>query len=141
MTFSDGNTRSSVSAGDTEHLYDGKHFTFDGLGTIVESQNSDDENRPYFNPAQDVLGMIGGRVGQPLYSSYGINYDHSLEVKPGVYWQRNYGSSPAVTATYTQHLNYRDDIDASGAVNFTREDSDGTPENDLAVSLNLSKKF
>jgi len=141
MTFSDNNLRTSVGVNDTEHLYASRHFTFDGLGSVVESNNSENEDRSYFNPRQDVLTNIGGRLGQPLYKGQGFAYDHSLEVKPGVYWQENYGTSGALSAGYTQHVNYRGDIDGSAGLIFTRQSADGVAENDLAVLLNLAKKF
>jgi biofilm PGA synthesis protein PgaA len=141
MTFSDDNVRSALSATDREHLYASKAFGFDGLLGLAGSQNSKDEYRPYFNPRADAQGTIGGQLTQPLYQTDTITYDHHLEVKPGVYWQQYYGSSPAITADYGQHVNYANVLDTSLDVIFNRQDSDGAPENSMTLLLNMSKTF
>ncbi|MDR3448347.1 MAG: hypothetical protein P4M15_01115 [Alphaproteobacteria bacterium] len=141
MAFSDNNVRSLLSVSDTEYMYRSSLFNFDGLGNLAESQNSKDENRPYFNPRQDVMAAVGGRVGQDLYRRYDVAYDHSLEVKSGMYWQKDYGGSPMLSATYAQHVNYKNNVDASLGVTYTRQDSDGYTENDIAFLLNLATKM
>ena len=141
MNFSDNNFRTDVSATDTEHLFSNTSFSFDGLVNAAESNDSKNEDRLYFNPAQDFLGKIGGRITQPLYHGDGYAYDHSLTVMPGVYWQQNYGSSPAVEARYDQSLHVDNDLDLGFGVDYTRQAADGIEEDSYTFLLNLTKRI
>ena len=141
MNFSDNNFRTDVSATDTEHLFSNSYFSFDGLVNAIESNDSKNEDRLYFNPEQDFLGKIGGRITQPLYHSDGYVYDHSVTIMPGVYWQQNYGSSVAVEARYDQSLHVGNDLDLGFGVDVTRQAADGVEENSYTFLLNVAKRI
>jgi biofilm PGA synthesis protein PgaA len=141
MTFSDYDLRSTFSGSYTEHLFENPHVRIDSLVTLAESQNSLDENRPYFNPKQDYQAMVGPRITEPLYTGHGITYEHSLELTPGIYWQQNYGDSPAFSAHYQQRVTGLAGMDADVGLIYTRQSYDGAANNDMVILFDLTERF
>jgi len=141
MTFSDGNVRTGAGADYMQRLYTSDHLIIDGLANATESQNSENENRLYYNPNHDLLGLLGARVTQPLYRENNFIYQHSLEVTPGGYWQQNYGASPMVNAHYEQRINFNESLSTGLGVLFSRQSFDGVPENDVTLLFDLTKRF
>jgi biofilm PGA synthesis protein PgaA len=141
MPFSDSNLRTEQSAAYTEQLYSDPHWTIDGLADLGASQNSKDENRPYYNPGSDVMALVGGRVTEVLYRRYETLYEHSFEITPGMYWEQGFGDSAALAFRYEQRIHYNDTLNAGVGLNFARQDYDGVPENDISLTFDLSERF
>lgn len=141
MPFSDGNLRSGVDASFTQRLYTIPHFHVDGLVDAGESQNSKDENRFYYNPNIDAIGLLGLRATQVLYQRYSTVYTHSLQIQPGAYWQDFYGSSAVLRMRYEQRVLLNDTFQAGAGINFSRQAYDGTSENDVRLTLDLTERF
>jgi biofilm PGA synthesis protein PgaA len=141
MPFSDGNTRSGLDASYAQQLFVVPHWTIDGLGDVGESQNTKDENRPYYNPKTDFIALIGPRVTNILYERYATVWQQSLFVKPGLYWQDNYGTSATLRMRYEQRVRLNQVFEAGAGVNFHRQAYDGNAENDVALTLDLTGRF
>jgi len=141
MPFSDGNMRSSLAGTYTERIYTAPHWKIDGIADLAESQNSKDENRLYYNPSRDVLALFGAEITQTLYRRYDLVYEHSLRITSGAYWEQNYGSSPAATVRYEQRVRSNDVLELGLGINFSRQDFDGVPENDVSLFCNLIYRF
>jgi biofilm PGA synthesis protein PgaA len=141
MPFSDSNLRTEQSAAYTQQLYADSQWTLEGLGDLGASQNSKDENRPYYNPASDLMALAGARVTQVLYRRYETLYEHSVTVKPGAYWEQNFGTSAAFDMRYEQRIHYNDTLNAGVGVDFARQAYDGAYENDISLTFDISERF
>ncbi|HEU0118295.1 MAG TPA: poly-beta-1,6 N-acetyl-D-glucosamine export porin PgaA [Alphaproteobacteria bacterium] len=139
--FSDGNTRTALNASYAENIITVPDFTTDALVDLGESQNTKDENRPYYNPSRDFMALVGPRFIQTLYQHYSTLWTHSLRLEPGVYWQQNFGTSAAFRARYEQRLQLNNTFDMGAGVNYSRQSYDGVPENDVSLSLDLTGRF
>ncbi len=141
MTFSDDNIRTSLTGDYTERLYAVDSFTIDGLIKTAASQNTKNDNNFYYDPSVDFFGLVGARITQPLYQQSNINYEHSLEITPGGYWQKDYGGSPAVNVRYEQRVTYNKTFEAGLGIDLSRQSYDGSPENDVAFLFDLTERF
>ena len=141
MNFSDGNLRTSLAGKYTQRLLTWAHFTVDGILDLAESRNSDNENRPYYNPPQDVLALAGVSINQEIYRRYEFIYDHHLLITPGVYWEQGFGNGGAATVFYEHRLRINDVFEAGLGVSFSRQPYDGNYENTVAVLFNVRERF
>lgn len=141
MPFSDGNFRSGVDGDYTQQLYTAPNFKIDGLVSAAESQNTKDNNRPYYNPSRDLIGLIGPRATHTIYQRYSTLWQHSLTLQPGVYWEEHYGSDAAFRARYEQRLFLSNTFEAGAGVNYSRQSYDGNPENDVSLTFDLTDRF
>lgn len=141
MPFSDGNLRIGNYLSYTQRVYTSPHIRINGLADAGGSYNSADNNRLYYNPASDVIGLIGGQLTQYLYQRYSLLYQHSLKITPGFYSEQGYGYSPVVRASYEQRVFFNDVLNAGLGVNFSRQSYDGAPENDVGLSLDVTERF
>jgi biofilm PGA synthesis protein PgaA len=141
MPFSDGNFRSSESGTYTERLLAEPRFTIDGIGGLALSQNSDDQDRHYFNPSQDALATFGAAIDQTLYRRYEFIYDHRLVVTPGVYWQDGYGYGGVFSVQYQQRLRVNDVFDFGVGVGYGLQPYDGVYENTIILLAHLNLRF
>lgn len=141
MHYSDGNWHSGGSIDYAERIYTSPLFKIDGLILLAESQNSHDANRLYYNPRQDVLALGGARLTHTLYRRNQFAWEHSLAAKPGIYWQRFHGTNSAVAASYEHSVRSNDVFEAKVGANFSRQDFDGTTEDNVNLLLNLIYRF
>ena len=141
MNFSDGNFRTSLSGKYTERLMTRPHFSIDSIVDLAESNNTDNNNRPYYNPRQDALATAGVSINQEIYRRYEFIYDHHLVVTPGVYWEQGFGDGGAINVLYEHRIRINDVFEAGLGVNFSRQPYDGNYENTVAVLLNVRDRF
>ncbi len=141
MPFSDGNNRYEGSLTYSKRLYTNPYWRVDGLVDGSASHNTGNENRNYFNPETDTAVLAGARVTQSLYRRYETTYEHSLQLTPGLYWQENYGASPAATVTYQQTLNLSDTLEIGAGISYTHQDYDGVVEDNVSFLTNIVKRF
>lgn len=141
MPFSDGNFRSEEDADLTKRVWTAPYWRLDGIVSAGMDQNSKDENRSYYNPSSDFIGLIGGQFVQTLYQRYSTLWQHTLRITPGVYWQKNFGADPTVRARYEHRVFFNQTFEAGLGVNFQRQDYDGQAENDVSVTLDLVDHF
>lgn len=141
LNFSDENERGILGATYKERLYTNPYWKVDSITDLTGSQNSLDQNRLYYNPKEDFMGLTGLQVTEILYRHYQTVYDHSLLYTPGAYWQESYGTSFAQVAEYRQSITWNDVLTASAGVVFSRQDYDGDPENNVSIIGNLVYRF
>ncbi len=140
MRFADKNWHTGVAAEYVERFFTRPHFKIDGIFDLAESHNTLDRNRPYFNPKQDVLALGGMNVNHTIYRRYDFEYAHNLTAKGGVYWQKEFGSDPAVLLRY-EHTLGNDVLAAKAGATFTRQDYDGKVEDNVSLLFNLIYRF
>jgi biofilm PGA synthesis protein PgaA len=141
MPFSDGNTRTGADASYSQRLFTSPHLAFNGLVDLGESQNSENNNRRYYNPKMDFIGLVGGRLTNILYERYSTVWQHSLTIEPGMYYERSYGESAALRMRY-EHRVFLDEVFEAGVgVNFSRQAYDGSPENDVGITFDVTGRF
>lgn len=141
MPFSDGNDRTLASADYSRMLYMVPHWRVNGLVGIGASTNSADQNRLYYNPDTDLLATAGFDATQILYREYDYVFRHALQFVAGPYWQKDYGTSAAARALYTQTLQPNDAFEMGWGANWSHQAYDGTPENNFSLLLNLTRRF
>jgi biofilm PGA synthesis protein PgaA len=141
MDFSDGDFRTSLTGEATQRLITRPHFTVDGIVGLAESQNSEGNSRPYFNPRQDVLATIGLSINHVIYRRYQFIYDHHLTITPGLYWEKGFGSAGAASILYEHRIQINDVFEAGLGVTFSRQQYDGLYEDTVAVLLNFRTRF
>jgi biofilm PGA synthesis protein PgaA len=141
MDFSDGNFRTSLTGEYTQRLLTQPHFTVDGIVGLAESQNSEGNSRPYFNPRQDVLATVGLSINHVIYRRYQFIYDHHLTITPGLYCEKGFGSGGAASILYEHRIQINDVFEAGLGVTFSRQQYDGQYEDTAAVLLNLRTRF
>jgi biofilm PGA synthesis protein PgaA len=141
MPFSDGNLRTEEDADYTERLLTKPLWHIDGLLSGGADQNSKDENRPYYNPRSDFVGLVGAQFVQQLYQRYEMMWQHSLRVMPGFYWQQSYGTDATVRARYEHRIWLDRTFETGLGVNFQRQSYDGAPENDVSLTLDATDHF
>ncbi len=141
MAFSDGNRRLNLSAMVSQRLYTSPTLKIDGVADTGFSSNSKDQNRLYYNPERDVMTHLGISATHTLYRRYEFLYQHNLKLLPGYYWEKNYGSSPALTAHYEHMLTLSDVLRLSFGLHYVRQDYDGETENNLSLLGNLNYRF
>ncbi len=141
MDFSDGNTRSSLTGQYTQRLWTAPKLVIDGIGTLSESQNSGDNNRPYFNPHIDAGATIGVSIEQPIYRRYTLIYDHHLVLTTGAYWEDRFGSGDVDSVLYEHRLRSNDTLEAGIGVTLSHQPYDGVYENAATFLLNLKLFF
>jgi biofilm PGA synthesis protein PgaA len=141
MPFSDGNFRSAESATYTERVLAEPRFSIDAVGGLAMSQNSDNQDRHYFNPSEDALASFGAAINQTIYRRYEFIYDHRLVVTPGVYWQSGYGSLGVFSVQYQQRLRINDTFDVGWGVGYGLQPYDGVYENTITLLAHLTCRF
>lgn len=141
MPFSDHNFRSEQDVDVTQRLWTQPTWRVDALASAGADQNSKDENRSYYNPKSDFIGLVGARLIHTLYQRYATLWQHSLQVMPGAYWQSRYGTDPTVRARYEHRVFLNQSFEAGMGVNFQRQDYDGAAENDVSLTLDLVDHF
>ncbi len=141
MDFSDKNLRTELDADLVQRLITRPYWRIDGLVSLGADQNSKDENRSYFNPKSDFIGLVGARGIQTLYQRYATLWQHSLQITPGVYWQSHYGSDATVRARYEHRVFFNQTFEAGLGFNFSRHDYDGVAENDYSLTFDLVDHF
>jgi biofilm PGA synthesis protein PgaA len=141
MNFSDGNLRTSVTGEFTQRLLTTPHLTMDAIVGLAASQNSANDNRPYFNPRRDALATVGLSIRQVIYRRYQFVYDHHLVLTPGVYWQQGFGAGGAASILYEHRIQVNDVFEAGLGVTVSRQQYDGQYQNTVGVMLNLRMRF
>lgn len=141
MPFSDGNLRSGVDGDYQKQIYTAPDLKVDGLVSLAESQNSKNQNHPYYNPSMDFIGLIGPRATHTIYQRYATLWQQSLTLTPGIYWEDHYGSDAAFRARYEQRVFLNDTFAAGAGVNYSRQSYDGNPENDVSLTLDVTDRF
>lgn len=141
MPFSDKNLRTEQDADLTKRVWTMPYWRLDAIASVGLDQNSKDENRSYYNPSSDMIGLFGGQFVQTLYQRYATLWQHTLRIMPGFYWQSHYGTDPTVRARYEHRVFFNQTFEAGLGVNFQRQDYDGAAENDVSVTLDLVDHF
>ena len=141
MPFSDENFRTEQDADFTQRLITQPEWRLDGLVSAGLDQNSKDENRSYYNPKADGIGLIGAQIVHTLYQRYSTLWQQTLRVMPGAYWQENYGTDATIRARYEQRVFFDQTFDAGAGVNFQRQSYDGAAENDVSLTLDVTDHF
>ena len=139
--FSDDNFRSALDAEYTQRLWTAPEWRINGLVNGAESQNTKDENRPYYNPSRDLIGLVGAQAINTLYQRYSTLWQHSLTITPGAYWQQHYGTDAALRIRYEQRLFLNDTFEIGAGVNYSHQSYDGNSEDDVGVTLDALERF
>ncbi len=105
------------------------------------SRNSDDDERPYFNPKEDRELGVGLTYGSVLWRDYDRVWRHEISAGVGDYWQKYYGSDLIWDVGYSQTVDWGDRFSATYGVGYGRRVYDGEPENDLSIFLELVRRF
>jgi biofilm PGA synthesis protein PgaA len=141
MPFSDSNLRTSEGVDYTRQMWIRPYWKIEGLASLGLDQNSEDENRSYFNPKSDLMALIGPRVTEVLYQRYSTLWQHSLSLLPGLYWQDHYGTDAAFRARYEHRMFFAETFEAGLGFNYARQSYDGNPENDFSLTLDVVDHF
>lgn len=141
MAFSDGNRRLNLTGMVSQRLYTSPTLKIDGVADTGFSSNSKDQNRLYYNPERDVMTHLGISATHTIYRRYEFLYQHNLKLLPGYYWEKNYGSSPALTAHYEHMLTLNDVMRISFGAHYVRQDYDGETENNISLLGNFNYRF
>jgi biofilm PGA synthesis protein PgaA len=141
MQFSDNNTRTVQDGEFIQRLYTNSTFKLDSETDMTLSQDSENQNRLYYNPSHDLQFLSGLRATETLYHRYETLYEHSLLAMPGLYMQQHYGTSPAWTVRYEQRVYYNDTLNLGGGVNYTHQDYDGSAEDAVSLTMDVVERF
>ncbi len=141
MDFSDGNRRLSLGGNYNQRLWTCFNHYIDGQINMYTSRNSQDDNRPYFNPKQDFEVGIAMTYGNLLWRCYDRSLRHALTAGLGNYWQQYYGSDLVWNIGYSQSLDYTDRFSLNYGVGFGRRVYDGDPEHAVNAWLSAVYKF
>ena len=139
--FSDGNFRTAFDANFTQRLFTRQELRVDGLLDGAESNNSGDQNRSYYNPKHDFIGLVGARAIHTIYQRYSTLWQQALTLQPGAYWEDHYGTDAAFRARYEQRVFLNDTFEAGAGLNYRRQSYDGNPENDFSLTLDVLERF
>jgi len=90
LDFSDGNMRQKLSGHIEQRLLTQPLFTFDGKVEAYASQNSLNDDRPYFNPVDDLSLGLAANADHIIYRRYDRVLRHRLIPAWGNYWQHGY---------------------------------------------------
>ena len=141
MDFSDDNRRLALYGSFNQRLWTSYSRFLTGRLNFYTSSNSENDNRPYYNPENDFEVGAGLTYGNLIWRDYDKSLSHSLELDGGDYQQKNYGSALVWTVGYNQFLDWTDRLSASYGVSYGRRVYDGDPEKVINGFLNLVWKF
>ncbi|MDR2945930.1 MAG: hypothetical protein LBV79_04200 [Candidatus Adiutrix sp.] len=141
MNFTDGNRRAAFSGNFSQRLWAGGHRTVTGRLNAYTSSNSEDDNRPYYNPKKDAEAGLGLTYANLLWRGEGKSLSHALEADASRYRQENYGTETIWTLGYHQSLDWADSFSASYGASYGHRVYDGEPEKNINGYINFVWKF
>ena len=141
MDFSDGNRRLAFYGNFNQRLWTSYSRFVTGRLNFYTSSNSENDNRPYYNPKEDFEAGAGLTYGNLIWRDYDRSLSHSLEADASNYHQKYYGSGLIWTLGYNQFLDWTDCFSASYGVSYGRRVYDGEPEKVINGYLNVVWKF
>lgn len=141
MDFSDGNQRWAFGGTFNQRLWTWYTHYINGHLNFGTSRNSEDAERPYFNPEEDRELGLALTYGSVLWRCYERVWGHAITVGAGDYWQKYYGSDVIWNAGYSQYVDWDDRFSVAYGGGVSRRVYDGDPERDLNAFLNLVWKF
>lgn len=141
MDFSDGNRRLFYGAGFRQRLWTWYNHFIDGNLNAYASHNSEDAERPYFNPKSDLEFGGGLTYGALLWRNYDKSLSHFISGGAGNYNQKHFGSDVVWDLGYRQELDITDRFSAAYGLGYSRRVYDGDPEKVFNTHLYLMWKF
>jgi len=139
--FSDDNNRWSLNLDGSERVYTRPHLKLDLLFGAYSQYNSQDENRPYFNPKSDLLLLPGLRATHILNRRYENVWEQFATLSAGAYNQQGEGSDGVLGLSYGQRYRRNDVLEIGASLNALSRPYDGERENELSLSFDLNYRF
>ncbi|ROT44441.1 poly-beta-1,6 N-acetyl-D-glucosamine export porin PgaA [Pusillimonas sp. NJUB218] len=138
--FSDGNQRFEARLSGRERLYSSAEFTAHLELDVSASRNSRTDV-PYFSPRQDLEVFPGLVLTQTLYQRYDTVVTHSLQLRAGLYKQRDYSAGSVMAVGYGVRYQTGKNVDIQANVLGVRRPYDGKQERELRFQLELNLRF
>lgn len=138
--FSDGNQRLEARLSGRERLYSSAEFTAHLELDVSASRNSRTDV-PYFSPRQDLEVLPGLVLTQTLYQRYDTVVTHNLQLRAGLYKQRDYSTGSVLAVGYGVRYQTGKNVDIQANVLGVRRPYDGKHERELRFQLELNLRF
>jgi biofilm PGA synthesis protein PgaA len=128
MLYSDGNQRTDFSGSWDQRVVTAPHLQIDISPEEWNSSNSENENRIYFNPKHDF--SLGPRtsVNWLTWRRYEHSFWQDVSFYAAPYWQQNYGTGAAVSASYGQRWKLSRRFSGFGKLTWNSQPYDGKRE-------------
>ncbi len=137
MLFSDGNQRTDFSASWDQRIVTAPHLQIEISPEAWNSENSENENRIYFNPKHDF--SLGPRTTAHwlTWRRYDRRFSQEMSFYAAPYWQQNYGTAAAVAASYGQRWKMSRRFGGFAKVTWNSQPYDGKrePYTDLTFGI------
>ncbi len=141
LDFSDDNKRWEFGGNFNQRLWTWYNHYLNGHLNLFTSHNSKDDERPYFNPKDDLETGLGLTYGSILWRRYDKALSHTITTEVANYYQKYYGSDLVWNLGYNQSLDWTDRFSAAYGLGYGRRVYDGDPEMVLNTYLTLNWKF
>lgn len=137
VLFSDGNQRTAWPVVWSERIFTTPRLQGTLRSEEWSSQDSRDENRPYFNPSADF--SLGPRFTLDWLTWE--HFAHSLTQEFGIYaspyWQQNYGTGGSAAVHYGQQWGLRDGVALTWGLTWNTQPYDGVNEHRTALEAGI----
>ncbi len=141
MNFSDDNQRLAVSADVTQRVWTWFNHYLDGTVNSYASWNSENDDRPYYNPKRDFEIGAALTYGNLLWRKYDSSLSHSLTAGVGNYYQRYYGSGRVWSLAYNHAWTLGDRLSLGYGIGYGRGMFDGSAERSLNAHFSAVYRF
>jgi hypothetical protein len=140
MEFDDDNTRLQAFLSWQRRLVNRPYFKLPVTLELYGSGNSA-QDRPYFNPEQDLSATVMVDLRWLLYRRYQRTFAHHLAVTGGTYWQKDFGAGPVGSLRYEHDWHLNDDLTLQYGIIWRRRIYDGDSETNIWTYLNCTWRF
>jgi biofilm PGA synthesis protein PgaA len=142
IDYSDGNERTSAEVTLHQRLYSFGNFMWDAYADFQASTNTlPASGVAYWNPADDVQGMLTVIFSWRLWQWYEKSFSHRFIFGGGGYWQRNYGTNFVWRLGYEQEWHINSVLSLIYGYEWARRFYDGEAENQNRFYLSLWWRF
>ncbi len=141
MKFSDGNRRLEIGGDYNHRLWTCYNHYVDGQINAYATWNSQDADRPYFNPKNDQEVGVALTYGNILWRRYECSLSHAVTAGAAAYHQKYFGTKPVWSATYSQTLEMTKRFSATYGVGYASEMYDGGRTQSVNAFLSMVLRF
>jgi len=138
VLFSDGNQRATIIGAWDERVWTTPRWQATITAEESASNNSLDENRPYFNPKADFSLGPRGSLDWLTWRRYDRSIYQEAEVSVAPYWQENYGVGGAVSLHYGERWKLGSGLEWRCGVTWNSQPYDGSNESRTALNTGIT---
>jgi biofilm PGA synthesis protein PgaA len=102
------------------------------------SSNSQDENRPYFNPKHDFSLGPRGRLDWLTWQRYDHSFEQRAEIFIAPYWQADYKTGDSLSLHYEQFWKLGPALKWHYGMTWNSQPYDGIKETSNALTAGIS---